>query len=226
VNGHGVPATRPALSGSRLTVHGSRILRLVLASSNRGKLAEMREVLAGLDIELIAQGELGIGDADETASTFIENALLKARHAARASGLPALGDDSGICADALDGGPGLYSARYSGTHGDVAGNITKLLDALRDVPEPQRTASFYCVVVLLRSADDPAPLIAEGRWHGRILDAPRGSGGFGYDPVFYDPILGAGAAELEASIKHRVSHRGQALARLRVMLEQNVGRWP
>ena len=193
-------------------------MRLVLASSNHGKLAEMREVLAGLDIDLIPQANLGIGDADETASTFVENALLKARHAARASGLPALGDDSGICVDALDGGPGLYSARYSGTHGDVGGNIAKLLDALRDVPQDRRTANFYCVVVLLRSADDPAPLIAEGRWHGRILDAPRGSGGFGYDPVFYDPILGRGAAELEASIKHRVSHRGQALARMRELL--------
>lgn len=193
-------------------------MRLVLASSNRGKLVEMREVLAGLDVDLIAQGDLGISDADETASTFIENALLKARHATRASGLPALGDDSGICVDALDGGPGLYSARYSGTHGNVQGNIVKLLDALRGVPEAQRTANFYCVVVVLRSAEDPAPLIAEGRWHGRILDAPRGSGGFGYDPVFYDPVLGAGAAELEASVKHRVSHRGQALARMRELL--------
>jgi XTP/dITP diphosphohydrolase len=193
-------------------------MRLVLASSNRGKLAEMHEVLAGLDLELIAQAALGIGDADETASTFVENALLKARHAARASGLPALGDDSGICVDALGGGPGLYSARYSGAHGNVEGNIAKLLAALRDVPEDQRTANFYCVVVLLRGADDPAPLIAEGRWHGRILDAPRGNGGFGYDPVFYDPVLGAGAAELESSIKHRVSHRGQALARMRELL--------
>ena len=193
-------------------------MRLVLASSNRGKLVEMREILAGLDVELIAQGDVGVGDADETASTFIENALLKARHAARASGLPALGDDSGICVDELGGAPGLYSARYSGTHGDAQGNIAKLLDALRGLPEARRTANFYCVIVVLRSADDPAPLIAEGRWHGRILDAPRGSGGFGYDPVFYDPALGAGAAELEATVKHRVSHRGQALERMRELL--------
>ena len=193
-------------------------MRLVLASSNRGKLVEIREILAGLDIQLIAQGDLGVGDADETASTFVENALLKARHAARASGLPALGDDSGICVDELGGAPGLYSARYSGTHGDAQGNIAKLLDALRGLPEARRTANFYCVIVVLRSADDPAPLIAEGRWHGRILDAPRGSGGFGYDPVFYDPVLGAGAAELEAMVKHRVSHRGQALARMREIL--------
>jgi XTP/dITP diphosphohydrolase len=193
-------------------------MRIVLASSNRGKLVEMREILAGLDVQLIAQADLGVGDADETASTFVENALLKARHGARASGLPALGDDSGICVDELGGAPGLYSARYSGTHGDAHGNIAKLLDALRGVPEARRTAHFYCVIVVLRSADDPAPLIAEGRWHGRILDAPRGNGGFGYDPVFYDPLLGAGAAELEAKVKHRASHRGQALARMRELL--------
>src|SRR4029079_19038332 len=183
------------------------ISRLVVASSNRGKLVEIREVLGGLPVELVAQGELGITDADETASTFVENALLKARHAARASGLPALGDDSGICVDELGGAPGVYSPRYPGTHGDAWGTIAKLLDALRGLPEARRTANFYCVIVVLRSADDPAPLIAEARWHGRILDAPRGSGGFGYDPVFFDPVLGACAAELEAMVKHRVSHR-------------------
>jgi XTP/dITP diphosphohydrolase len=193
-------------------------MRLVLASSNHGKLVEIREVLSGLDIELIAQADLGIDDADETATTFVENALLKARHAARTSGLPALGDDSGICVDSLGGAPGLYSARYAGAHGNARANIDKLLSELRDVPEARRTAHFYCVIVLLRSADDPAPLIAEGRWHGRILDAPRGDGGFGYDPVFYDPGLRIGAAELDASIKNRVSHRGQALARMRELL--------
>ena len=193
-------------------------MRLVVASSNQGKLVEIREVLAGLHVELVAQGDIGIGDADETASTFIENALLKARHASRLSGLPALGDDSGICVDALGGAPGLYSARYAGAHGDAAANIAKLLAALRDVPDSARSANFYCVVVLLRHADDPAPLIAEGRWHGRILAAPRGSGGFGYDPVFFDPLLGRGAAELDAATKNRVSHRGQALAQLRDLL--------
>jgi XTP/dITP diphosphohydrolase len=193
-------------------------MRLVVASSNPGKLVEIREVLAGLHVELVAQGDIGIGDADETASTFIENALLKARHAARLSGLPALGDDSGICVDALGGAPGLYSARYAGAHGDAAANIAKLLGALRDVPDSARSANFYCVVVLLRHADDPAPLIAEGRWQGRILAAPRGGGGFGYDPVFFDPLLGRGAAELDAETKNRVSHRGQALAHLRGLL--------
>jgi len=193
-------------------------MRLVVASSNQGKLAEIREVLAGLHVELVAQGDIGIGDADEVASTFIENALLKARHASRLSGLPALGDDSGICVDALGGAPGLYSARYAGVHGDATANIAKLLAALRDVPDSARSANFYCVVVLLQHADDPAPLIAEGRWHGRILAAPRGSGGFGYDPVFFDPLLGRGAAELDAATKNRISHRGQALAHMRDLL--------
>ena len=193
-------------------------MRLVLASSNRGKLVEMRELLSGLEVELIPQADLGIGDADEIASTFVENALLKARHAARASGLAALGDDSGICVDELGGAPGLYSARYAGAHGDAQANIGKLLHELRDVPDARRAAHFYCVIVLLRSADDPMPLIAEGRWDGSILEAPRGNGGFGYDPVFYDPALRIGAAELDASIKNRVSHRGQALARMRELL--------
>jgi XTP/dITP diphosphohydrolase len=194
--------------------------RIVIASSNRGKLVEIREVLDGLPFELVAQSDLGIGDADETATTFVENALLKARHASRASGLPALGDDSGICVDALDGGPGLYSARYSGVHGDAAANISKLLAALRDLPDSARGAYFYCIVVLVRHANDPAPLLAVGRWDGRILDAPRGNGGFGYDPVFFDPDLGKGAAELDAATKNRISHRGKALARLRDLLEQ------
>jgi len=193
-------------------------MRLILASSNRGKLVEMRELLSGLEVELIPQADLGIGDADEIASTFVENALLKARHAARASGLAALGDDSGICVDELGGAPGLYSARYAGAHGDAQANIAKLLHELRDVPDARRAAHFYCVIVMLRSADDPMPLIAEGRWDGSILEAPRGNGGFGYDPVFYDPALRIGAAELDASIKNRVSHRGQALARMRELL--------
>ena len=199
-------------------------MRLVLASSNAGKLIEIREVLAGLSLELMPQAQLGIGDAAETATTFVENALLKARHAAQLSGLPALGDDSGICVDALNGAPGLYSARYAGVHGDADANITKLLRTLGDVPETERGAHFYCVIVLMRTADDPAPLIAQGRWNGRILDAPRGSGGFGYDPVFYDPVLQAGAAELDPAIKNRVSHRGQALAQLREQLRHRGSR--
>lgn len=193
-------------------------MKLVLASGNRGKLAEMHAILADLGVALVAQPELGIEDIEETGSTFVENALLKARHAARMSGLPALGDDSGLCVDALGGAPGLYSARYAGAHGDATANIAKLLEALREVPDENRGAHFHCTIVLLHSADDPAPLIAEGRWQGRILRAPRGTNGFGYDPVFFDPALGAGAAELDPATKNRVSHRGQALAQLRRLI--------
>ena len=190
-------------------------MKIVLASGNAGKLVEMREIL-GDGFELVAQCDLGIADADETGKTFVENAILKARNAARVSGLPSLGDDSGICVEALGGAPGLYSARYAGGHGDAKANIAKLLDALRD--KPDRSAYFYCCVVLLRHADDPAPIIGEGRWFGRILDAPRGDRGFGYDPIFFDPKLDAGAGELDAAVKNRVSHRGQALASLRAQL--------
>ena len=185
-------------------------MKLVLASGNRGKLVEMREILTGLDIELIAQGELGVVDVEETGATFVENAILKARHAARITGLAAMGDDSGICVDALHGAPGLRSARYAGEHGNSAANIAKLLGALQGVPETERTAHFICVVVMLRHADDPAPLIAEGRWHGRILDAPCGNGGFGYDPLVFIPALGRSVAELDAATKNAHSHRARA----------------
>ncbi len=192
--------------------------RVVLASGNAGKLAELRALLADTGLEVVAQSELGVGDTDEPAATFVENALLKARHAARLTGLPALADDSGLCVDALGGAPGLHSARYAGVHGDHAGNIAKLLAALRDQPEAARGAHFHCTLVLLRHADDPAPLLAEGRWRGRILTAPRGAGGFGYDPVFLDPDSGLSAAELPPAQKNRISHRGRALASLRAQL--------
>ncbi len=191
---------------------------LVLASGNAGKLLELRELLGDSGYALQAQSDFGIRDIEETASTFVENALLKARHAAHASGLPTLGDDSGLCVDALDGAPGLYSARYGGVHGDAAGNIARLLHELRDVPEAERTARFHCVLVLLRSADDPQPLIAEGQWHGRILLAPRGDNGFGYDPVFYDPEHDCSAAQLDPALKNRISHRGRALSVLKQRL--------
>jgi XTP/dITP diphosphohydrolase len=193
-------------------------MKLVLATSNRGKLAEIQPLLADLDYELITQGELGVSDAVENGRTFVENALIKARHAARATGLPALADDSGLIVDALGGAPGLISAHYAGRHGDAAGNIRKLLQELQGVPEEARLARFYSLIVLLRHADDPQPLIAEGIWEGRILDAARGTGGFGYDPVFFDPVHGLGAGEMPPELKNRVSHRGQALARLREML--------
>ncbi|RPE74850.1 RdgB/HAM1 family non-canonical purine NTP pyrophosphatase [Vulcaniibacterium tengchongense] len=191
----------------------------VIASGNPGKLREFRELLAGSGVEMVPQGELGVRDADETGLTFVENALLKARHAARATGLPALADDSGLCVDALGGAPGLYSARYAGRHGDAEANIDKLLEALKDVPDERRGAHFYAVIVLLRHAEDPQPIIAEGLWPGRILHARRGDGGFGYDPVFFDPALGRAAAELEAGLKNRLSHRGRALAALRARLQ-------
>lgn len=189
--------------------------RMVLASGNAGKLREMRQLLAGLDIELFAQGDLGVDDAEETATTFVENALLKARHAARVTGLPALADDSGLCVDALGGAPGLYSARYAGVHGDHAANNARLLRELDGRAADGRDAFFICVVALLHEADDPAPIIAEGRWRGRILDAPRGEQGFGYDPLFLPEGQSLSAAELDAALKNRLSHRGQALARLR-----------
>lgn len=194
--------------------------KLVLATSNRGKLAEMQPLLADAGFTLLTQGELGVQDAIENGRSFIENALIKARHAATVTGLPAIADDSGLIVDALNGAPGLISAYYAGVHGDAAGNIRKLLAELVGVPEEKRGARFYSLIVLLRHADDPQPLIAEGVWHGRILAEPRGVGGFGYDPIFFDPALGLSAAELAPEMKNRVSHRGRALAALRQKLTQ------
>ena len=192
--------------------------RLVLASGNAGKVAELRELLGDSGFALHAQSEFGVADVEETASTFVENALLKARHAARATGLPALGDDSGLCVDALHGAPGLYSARYGGVHGDAARNIARLLEEMRDIPGQARGARFYCVLVLLRGVDDPQPLIAEGSWEGRILERPRGERGFGYDPVFFDPDNACSAADLDPVVKNVISHRVRALAALKQRL--------
>lgn len=191
---------------------------IVLASGNAGKLAELRALLGGSGMELVAQSELGVDDAEETATTFVENALLKARHAARLTGLPALADDSGLCVAALGGAPGLYSARYAGHHGDHAANNVKLLRDLDGVAEAARSAFFICVLALLRHADDPAPLLAEGRWHGHILSAASGSQGFGYDPLFVPTGYTQSAAALDPALKNRLSHRGQALAQLRQCL--------
>ena len=193
-------------------------MKLVLASGNPGKLAELRDLLGQAGHDLHAQSEFGVDDVEETGLSFVENAILKARHAARATGLPALADDSGLCVDALGGAPGLYSARYAGGHGNAQANIDKLLDALREVPDEGRGAHFHAAIVLLRHAGDPQPLIAEGSWHGRILHARRGDGGFGYDPVFLDTERGRSAAELDPALKNRVSHRGLALAALRKKL--------
>ena len=193
-------------------------MKLVLASSNAGKLVELRDLLGDAGIELHAQSEFGVDDAEETGLSFIENAILKARHASRATGLAALGDDSGLCVDALHGAPGLYSARYAGSHGNSEANIDKLLGALDGVPDEQRSGRFVCVLALVRHADDPMPVIAEGIWEGRVLHARIGSNGFGYDPVFFSPAHGCGAAELPAATKNRDSHRGIALAKLRAAL--------
>ncbi|MCW0394586.1 dITP/XTP pyrophosphatase [Xanthomonas sacchari] len=201
-------------------------MKLVLASSNAGKLEELHALLDDIGVELIAQSTLGVSDADETGLTFVENALLKARHAARVTGLPALADDSGICVDALHGAPGLYSARYAGEHGNAQANIDKLLDALRDVPDAQRGAHFYCVLVLLRHAEDPQPLLVEGRWRGRIAHARAGTGGHGYDPVFLDPDHGQTAAEMPLALKNRISHRALALQQLKQRLADHLAAHP
>ena len=188
--------------------------RLLIASGNPGKLAEFRELLAPRGFEIVGQRELGIADPEETGSTFVENALLKARHASAISGLPCLADDSGLCVDALDGAPGLYSARYAGPDAMAADNMALLLENLHGLPAAQRSAHFACVLVWLRHPADPDPLIAGGRWQGQILDAPRGDGGFGYDPLFLDPAMQRSAAEMSAAEKHARSHRGQALGAL------------
>ncbi|AZR40525.1 MULTISPECIES: RdgB/HAM1 family non-canonical purine NTP pyrophosphatase [Marinobacter] len=197
--------------------------RLVIASNNKGKIAELTDLLGPLGLTPVAQGELGVGEAEEPAVTFVENAILKARHAARITGLPALADDSGLAVDALGGAPGVRSARYAGDTASDADNVRALLDALKDVPEGQRTAQFHCVLVYLRHADDPTPVICHGRWPGSILPEPRGEGGFGYDPVFLVPETGTSAAELPRAEKGRISHRGRALALLLDQLGKEPG---
>jgi XTP/dITP diphosphohydrolase len=199
--------------------------KLVIASNNPGKLREIGAILAPLAIEVVAQDALGVAEAEEPHCTFIENALAKARHASRVTGLPALADDSGVCVNALNGEPGVHSARYAEAGGSAGRDVQdrrnneKLLRALAGAAD--RRAHYYCVIVLMRHADDPQPLIAEGEWHGEILEAPRGAGGFGYDPLFHVPALGKTGAELAPAEKNRISHRGKALtllvARLRAM---------
>jgi XTP/dITP diphosphohydrolase len=186
--------------------------QLVLASNNAKKIKELNALLAPLGIEVIPQGQLGIPEAEEPHVTFVENALAKARHAAQHSGLPALADDSGLCVRALGGAPGVISARYAGEPKSDARNNEKLLADLAG--QTDRRAHFVSVLVLCRSADDPQPIIAEGEWHGEILTSPRGGEGFGYDPLFFVPSAGQTAAELAAETKNRLSHRGQAMARL------------
>jgi len=199
--------------------------RWVLASGNAGKLREFSRLLEPLDIEVVPQKELGVVDADETGLSFIENAILKARHAAEVTGLPALADDSGLEIDSLNGAPGIYSARYSaligGEHNDTA-NIERVLNELKDVPEAKRTARFQCVLTFMRHAQDPTPLIVQRSWEGAILTQPVGEDGFGYDPIFYVPDQGCTAAELAPEVKNRLSHRGQAMAAFLPLLEERL----
>jgi len=192
---------------------------LVIASGNAGKLKELSSMLTPLGWTVRSQGDWKISEAVEDGKTFIENALIKARHAARGTGLPALGDDSGLLVDALRGRPGLYSARYAGSEADDQNNNQKLLTELQGVPGPKRTAHFYCAMVFVRHADDPAPLISTGKWPGRILEQARGKGGFGYDPIFLVPGSECSSAELSSEVKNSLSHRGLALADLAAQMK-------
>lgn len=191
---------------------------IVIASGNAGKLKEFASLLEGADIRVLSQAELGIDGAEETGLTFIENAILKARHAAAESGKAALADDSGLAVDALQGAPGIYSARYSGPGATDQNNVVALLDALKDVPREQRQAQFHCVLVFVRHALDPTPLVCHGVWEGLIAQQPSGNGGFGYDPVFWIPELDCTAADLTREQKSEISHRGKALRQLRELL--------
>lgn len=198
------------------------IQKLVLASSNAGKLREFAALLAPLGLEVVPQARLGVTDADEPHFTFVENAIAKARHAAQRTGLAAFADDSGIVVEALDGMPGVHSARFAGEPKSDERNNAKLVQLLRDRArqgEANRRAHYYCVIVLVRRADDPEPIIAEGRWQGEVIDTPRGAGGFGYDPYFHLPGLGRTAAELPAEQKNSISHRAIALRRMLELLQ-------
>ncbi|KPJ91743.1 MAG: non-canonical purine NTP pyrophosphatase [Gammaproteobacteria bacterium SG8_15] len=190
---------------------------------NKGKLREINQLLTGLHIEAIPQTEFNVPDVEETGLTFVENAIIKARNAAAHAGLPALADDSGIEVDVLNGEPGIYSARYAGKDASDEANLNKLLEALKGVPDAERTARFQCVMVYMAHAKDPTPLICQGTWEGRILYEPSGENGFGYDPVFYVPTHDCSAAELESAVKNQLSHRGQALRKFLALLQQEMG---
>jgi XTP/dITP diphosphohydrolase len=187
---------------------------IILASSNPGKVREINALLTNLNLQVQPQSNYGVTDAEETGLTFVENAILKARNAALHTGLPAIADDSGIEVDALQGAPGIYSARFAGEHANDQANLEKLLEAIRDIPEAERTARFQCLMVYMQHGNDPTPLICQGTWEGRILFAARGNNGFGYDPVFYVPTHDCSSAELSPDIKNSLSHRGQALRKL------------
>jgi XTP/dITP diphosphohydrolase len=194
--------------------------QIVLASSNPGKVREINRLLGGLGLNAHPQSEFGVADAEETGLTFVENAIIKARNAARHTGLAAIADDSGTEVDALNGAPGIYSARYAGAGASDRANLEKLLQELQGVAASERSARFQCLMVYLRHSDDPTPLICQGTWEGSILFEPRGENGFGYDPVFYVPTHDCSSAELDADVKNSLSHRGQALRQLVAALRQ------
>jgi XTP/dITP diphosphohydrolase len=200
-------------------------VRVVLASSNSGKLRELGSLLAPFGFDLVAQGTLGVETAAETGQTFAQNALLKVRYAAAATHLPALADDSGIEVDALRGRPGIYSARYAGEGAGDQANLRKMLDEMRDVPAPRRTARYQCVIAFVETAADSAPILASGTWEGTLISAPSGLGGFGYDPIFVPQGFDRTAAQLDPGEKNSLSHRGQALRALVAQL-QSRSRWP
>lgn len=196
---------------------------IVLASNNPGKLRELQQTLSPLNLRLLSQAEFNFPEAIEDGLSFVENAIIKARHASKHSGLPALADDSGLEVDALDGAPGIYSARYAGLDQDRASNDAannqRVLDQLRDIPEAERSARFHCVIALMRFADDPMPLVCQGSWEGRILFEERGQHGFGYDSIFFVPEQGCSSAELDPALKNTLSHRAKAIQEL-------LRRWP
>jgi len=189
-------------------------MKVTLASSNKGKLAEFQQLLSGLNFDVVPQSDFQVPDAVENGLSFVENALIKARHASRLTGLPAIADDSGLEVDRLNGAPGIYSSRFSGENANDEKNNLRLLSLLQDTPESERTARFQCVLVYMRHPEDPTPIICQGTWEGLITDKPNGNNGFGYDPIFYVPEFDCTSAELEPSEKNKISHRGRAMAKL------------
>jgi len=196
--------------------------KIVLASNNAGKVREIHDLLKEFDLEVVSQSEFNVDSVEETGLSFVENAIIKARYAALKTGLPAIADDSGIEVDALNGAPGIYSGRFSGEDASDKDNNKKLLQELKDMPTEKRTARYQCVMVFMRHASDPTPIIASGSWEGVILDAPKGSGGFGYDPLFYIPTHQCTAAELSAELKNKLSHRAKALISLLHKLQESA----
>jgi XTP/dITP diphosphohydrolase len=198
------------------------MMKIVFASNNAGKTRELQAMLAHFDVTVVPQSTFNVSDIPETGLTFVENALIKARHACSVTGLPAIADDSGLSVNALDGAPGIYSARYAGPQATSVDNIKKLLTALQSVPPAERQACFHCVLVFMLNATDPTPLICHGIWTGTILSTPQGQEGFGYDPVFFVPSENKSAAELTLEVKNRISHRGQALQMLMKKLPEKL----